>query len=91
LITISDEVSLSNITKPLCTLEFVVWDESKVAHDQFSGKASISLLELVDQQQVQRRLPLNKRTDKDHVSGDILVSVQYKYLPVRIILSGASF
>lgn len=54
-------------------------------NDQFRGKASYSLLELSDQQQVQKWLPLKKRTDKDNVSGDVLVSAQFKYLPVRVI------
>jgi hypothetical protein len=44
------------------------------------GKAVIQLLELCDQKPTQRWLPLKKRNEKDHVSGDILVSLQYKFL-----------
>ncbi len=74
--------NFSNVNSPLAILDIVVWDENTMSNDAFIGKASVPLLELCDQNQTQRWLKLKKRTEKDNVSGEIQVSMTYKYLPV---------
>lgn len=57
-----------------------------MSNDAFIGKSSVPLVELADQNQSQKWLKLKKRTEKDNVSGEIQLSMTYKYLPVRNIV-----
>eukprot|EP01119_Soliformovum_irregulare_P000065 TRINITY_DN10051_c1_g1_i1.p1 TRINITY_DN10051_c1_g1~~TRINITY_DN10051_c1_g1_i1.p1 ORF type:complete len:434 (+),score=133.97 TRINITY_DN10051_c1_g1_i1:101-1402(+) len=72
-----------NISKPFGVLEMSVWDEKKLlGSDEFLGKISIALADLSDQESFNKWVVLQKRTDADNVKGEVLVQVQYKYLPI---------
>jgi hypothetical protein len=72
------------VQKPFTQLDVLLWSENKVGTDTFLGSFSLTLLELSDQQQVQKWFKVTKKAEKDKVYGEISAQIVYKYLPVHL-------